>query len=224
MSQKLSIVIVGDGAVGKSALTLRFLRDQYDLTIEDSYCKHIEVDGQEYTLDINDTAGQNEYRGHGNDQFLRERDGFVCVYSITSTSSFEQLIGFRDRIWRAKESRYVPMIMVGNKRDLSDHGERQIPTEMGARLAEQSNSLFVEASAKTGSNVDELFMALVREIARTRRGKGISKRASASSMSAKAPSGSVNGDSRNVTLPATKRSERDRKPKKLKSYQCCTIM
>jgi hypothetical protein len=37
------------------------------------------------------------------------------------------------------------MIMVGNKRDLSDHGERLIPTEMGARLAEQSKSLFIEA-------------------------------------------------------------------------------
>ncbi|KAF9913965.1 Ras GTPase, partial [Lobosporangium transversale] len=74
MPQKLSIVVVGDGAVGKSALTLRFLRDQfhdeYDPTIEDSYCKHIEVDGQEYTLDINDTAGQHEYRGHWNDQFF----------------------------------------------------------------------------------------------------------------------------------------------------------
>ncbi|KAF9349704.1 Ras GTPase [Mortierella sp. AD094] len=56
-------------------MTLRFIRDQfhdeYDPTIEDSYCKHIEVDGVDYTLDIIDTAGQDEYRGHWNDQFLR---------------------------------------------------------------------------------------------------------------------------------------------------------
>jgi GTPase SAR1 family protein len=43
----------------------------YDPTIEDSYCKHVEVDGQDYTLDIIDTAGQHEYRGHWNDQFMR---------------------------------------------------------------------------------------------------------------------------------------------------------
>lgn len=46
-------------------------QNRYDPTIEDSYCKHIEVDGEEYTLDVIDTAGQHEYRGHWNDQFLR---------------------------------------------------------------------------------------------------------------------------------------------------------
>ena len=79
-------------------------------------------------------------------------------------------------------------------------------------------------SAKTGSNIDELLIALVREIVRARRGRGISKSASASSISENAPSGPVKGDPKNVTPTATKRSERDRKSKKLKSYQCCTIM
>ncbi|KAG0281674.1 hypothetical protein BGZ95_000527 [Linnemannia exigua] len=69
--KKLTILVVGDGAVGKSALTLRFLRDQYDPTIEDSYCKYIEVDGQDYTLELTDTAGQSEYRDQWDDQFMR---------------------------------------------------------------------------------------------------------------------------------------------------------
>ncbi|KAF8930088.1 hypothetical protein BGZ58_008472 [Dissophora ornata] len=149
MSRRLSIVVVGDGAVGKSALALRFLRDQfhdeYDPTIEDSYCKHIEIDGQDYTIDIHDTAGQHEYRGHWNDHFLRSGDGFICVYSIASMGSFNELSGLRDQIWRAKESSHVPMIMVGNKWDLAEQGEREVQTEVGAHFAEMSSALFVEA-------------------------------------------------------------------------------
>ncbi|KAF9188345.1 hypothetical protein BGZ51_000665 [Haplosporangium sp. Z 767] len=166
--RKLSIVVVGDGAVGKSALTLRFLRDQYDPTIEDSYCKYIVVDGIEYTLDITDTAGQSEYRGHWNDQFMREGDGFICVYSIASLGSFRELESFRDQIWRAKECEQVPIMMVGNKCDLERKGNREVSTAVGAQFAQQSNALFVETSAKMGVNILEMIVELVRDIERKR--------------------------------------------------------
>ncbi|KAF9200138.1 Ras GTPase [Haplosporangium sp. Z 27] len=169
-SSRFSIVVVGDGAVGKSAMTLRFLRDQfhdeYDPTIEDSYCKHIEVDGVDYTLDIIDTAGQHEYRGHWNDQFLRSGDGFICVYSIASMGSFQELVGFRDQIWRAKESEYVPIVIAANKTDLGD--EREVALEVGEEFAQLSNAYFIETSAKTGFNVHEMVHELVRKIVRTR--------------------------------------------------------
>ena len=62
----MSLVVMGAGGVGKSAITLSFMRNQfveeYDPTIEDSYCKECLVDGVETTLDITDTAGQEEYR------------------------------------------------------------------------------------------------------------------------------------------------------------------
>ncbi|KAG0246450.1 hypothetical protein BGX31_002104 [Mortierella sp. GBA43] len=163
---RFSIVVVGDGAVGKSAMTLRFLRDQYDPTIEDSYCKHIEVDGKEYTLDVIDTAGQHEYRGHWNDQFLRAGDGFICVYSIASMGSFQELVGFRDQIWRAKESEHVPTVVAANKCDLEEG--RQVATEVGREFAELSNAFYIETSAKTGHNIHEMVHELVREIVRTR--------------------------------------------------------
>ncbi|KAK3848626.1 MAG: ras family-domain-containing protein [Linnemannia gamsii] len=168
--KKLTILVVGDGAVGKSALTLRFLRDQftdeYDPTIEDSYCKYIEVDGQDYTLELTDTAGQSEYRDQWDDQFMRTGDGFICVYSIASMSSFQELVGYRDQIWRAKGSRRVPIVITGNKCDLEDGGEREVRTDVGALFAERSSALFVETSAKTGVNIHEMFTELVREIER----------------------------------------------------------
>ncbi|KAG0260864.1 Ras GTPase [Mortierella polycephala] len=139
---RFSIVVVGDGAVGKSAMTLRFLRDQYDPTIEDSYCKHIEVDGQEYTLDIIDTAGQQEYRGHWNDQFMRAGDGFICVYSIASMGSFQELVEYRNQIWHAKESEDVPIVIAANKSDLLE--EREVDTEIGKEFARFSNAFYIE--------------------------------------------------------------------------------
>ncbi|KAF9291008.1 hypothetical protein BGZ68_005429 [Mortierella alpina] len=149
LPRKLSIVVVGDGAVGKSAMTLRFLRDQfhdeYDPTIEDSYCKHITVDGQDYILDLIDTSGQFEYRSHWYDSFMSSADGFICVYSIASLGSFRELVDYRDQIWRAKDSEHVPIMMVGNKCDLADDGERRVGTNAVARFAQRSNSLFLEA-------------------------------------------------------------------------------
>lgn len=59
---KYTLVVVGDGAVGKSAITLQFLQhifvEDYDPTIEDSYIKTIQIDGQWCVLDIFDTAGE----------------------------------------------------------------------------------------------------------------------------------------------------------------------
>ncbi|KAG0005631.1 hypothetical protein BGZ79_003241 [Entomortierella chlamydospora] len=225
---RLSIVVVGDGAVGKSALTLRFLRDQfheeYDPTIEDSYCRHITVDGQDYTLDISDTAGQQEYRGYWNDKFLRSGDGFICVYSVASMSSFQHLVGFRDRIWHAKESTKIPMVVVGNKWDLANQGAREVPTDFGAHFSEHSRALFVETSAKTGTNINEMFIALVREIVRQKKraSYGYTDTSSRSSSSANVPLVSEKGYSKNATPPAPMTKNRDGDVQK--KLHCCTIM
>lgn len=72
------------------------------------------------------------------------------MYSIASMSSFQELVGFRDQIWRAKGSRRVPIVITGNKCDLEDGGERQVHTDVGALFAERSNALFVETRLVVG--------------------------------------------------------------------------
>mmetsp|Transcript_11052 Transcript_11052/g.17437 ORF Transcript_11052/g.17437 Transcript_11052/m.17437 type:complete len:194 (-) Transcript_11052:103-684(-) len=164
MGDVLRIVVVGAGGVGKSALTVRFIQgnfvEKYDPTIEDSYRKLTEVDGAAYMLDIMDTAGQEEYSAL-RDSYMKTGEGFVLVYSITTNTSFDAASKLRTQILRIKEETPdIPVMLVGNKLDLED--ERQVTTEQGRALAQKFGSGFIETSAKTDTNIKELFFELVR--------------------------------------------------------------
>jgi len=79
------IVVLGGGGVGKSALTIRLVTDnfldEYDPTIEDSYRKQVDVDGKSALLDILDTAGQEEFSSM-QDLWMREGKGFfISVFN-----------------------------------------------------------------------------------------------------------------------------------------------
>lgn len=159
------LVIVGGGGVGKSALTIQLIQnhfiDEYDPTIEDSYRKQVTIDDETCLLDILDTAGQEEYSAM-RDQYMRTGQGFLCVYAVTSRSSFDEITAFREQILRVKDQDKVPMVLAGNKCDLAD--ERQVTNAEGQDLAKSFACPFFETSAKARINVEEAFYDLVREI------------------------------------------------------------
>lgn len=165
MATEYKLVIVGGGGVGKSALTIQLIQnhfiDEYDPTIEDSYRKQVTIDDETCLLDILDTAGQEEYSAM-RDQYMRTGQGFLCVYAITSRSSFDEISSFREQILRVKDADKVPMVVVGNKCDLES--ERQVSKAEGQDLAKSFNCPFLETSAKSRINVEESFFELVREI------------------------------------------------------------
>ncbi|KCV68917.1 Ras-like protein, variant [Fonticula alba] len=165
--REYKLVVVGGGGVGKSALTIQFIQshfvDEYDPTIEDSYRKQCVIDDEVALLDVLDTAGQEEYSAM-REQYMRTGEGFLCVYAITTQSSFDEVNIFHQQILRVKDKDNFPIIIVGNKCDREM--ERKITKEMGKDLARQFNCKFIEASAKSKINVDEAFYELVREIRR----------------------------------------------------------
>ncbi|XP_050617310.1 ras-related protein Rap-1b-like [Macaca thibetana thibetana] len=132
------LVILGSGGIGKSALTVQFVQgifvEKYDPMIEDSYRKQVEVDAQQYRLEILDTAGMEQFIAR-RDLYMRNGQGFVLVYSITAQPTFNDLQDLREQILRVKDTDDVPMILVGNKDDLED--ERVVGKEQGQSLARQ---------------------------------------------------------------------------------------
>lgn len=97
------------------------------------------------------------------DLYMKNGQGFVLVYSITSQSTFNDLTELREQILRVKDTDKVPMVLVGNKCDLED--DRMVGKEQGSKLADQWGGVtFLETSARKKINVDEVFFDLVRQI------------------------------------------------------------
>ncbi|PGH14798.1 hypothetical protein AJ79_02814 [Helicocarpus griseus UAMH5409] len=179
------LVVLGDGGVGKTALTIQLCLNHfvetYDPTIEDSYRKQVVIDQQACMLEVLDTAGQEEYTAL-RDQWIRDGEGFVLVYSITSRASFTRIQKFHHQIQLVKESASsgsptgvsylgapmnspgagskVPVMLVGNKSDKAI--ERAVSSQEGSALAKELGCEFVEASAKNCINVEKAFYDVVR--------------------------------------------------------------
>ncbi|KAL3987286.1 hypothetical protein ACER0C_014401 [Sarotherodon galilaeus] len=113
--------------------------DEYDPTIE-----QVVIDGETCLLDILDT-------------YMRTGEGFLCVFAINNSKSFEDVHLYR---YRKSCGFTVPMVLVGNKSDLST---RTVKTQQAQELARSYGVPFVETSAKTRQ---EAFYSLVREIRR----------------------------------------------------------
>jgi len=157
------VIMVGSGGVGKSALTLQFMYDEfvedYEPTKADSYRKKVVLDGEEVQIDILDTAGQEDYAAI-RDNYFRSGEGFLCVFSITEIESFQATAEFREQILRVKSDERIPFLLVGNKMDLEER--RQVNVDVAQSRAAQWNVPYVETSAKTRANVDKVFYDLMR--------------------------------------------------------------
>ncbi|ELR23036.1 Ras GTPase, putative [Acanthamoeba castellanii str. Neff] len=154
----IKLAIVGAGGVGKSALT-----------VQDSYRKQLEVDGQVTLLDILDTAGQEEFSAM-RDQYMLNGEGFLVVYSIIVRQTFNEVVSYRQHIQRIKDGDDAPIVIVGNKCDLEE--KREVAVSEGRDLATSYGVPFFETSALTSTNIEEAFFALVRAVRRHRSGEG----------------------------------------------------
>ncbi|KAI1479797.1 hypothetical protein K445DRAFT_232457 [Daldinia sp. EC12] len=166
-AREFHVVVLGAGGVGKSCLTAQFVHNEwiesYDPTIEDSYRTQVAVDGRQVVLEILDTAGTEQFVAM-RDLYMKTGQGFLLVYSITSSSSLTELAGLRDEIIRIKDDATVPIVICGNKADLED--QRSVPRTKGFQISERWGAPYYEASARTRTNVDEVFIDLCRQMLR----------------------------------------------------------
>ncbi|KAH0562659.1 hypothetical protein GP486_002665 [Trichoglossum hirsutum] len=137
--------------------------DEYDPTIEDPYRKQSVIDDEVALLDILDTAGQIEYSAMRT-QYMRNCEGMLLVYSITSRASFEEVNTFYQELLRVKDKDEFPVVIIANKCDL--FSERQVSMVEGMDLAKSLGCKFIEGAAKSALGVTESFYELVRAIRR----------------------------------------------------------
>ncbi|OWK06788.1 hypothetical protein Celaphus_00012381, partial [Cervus elaphus hippelaphus] len=142
--------------IGKSSLTIQFVEgqfvDSYDPTIENTFTKLITVNGQEYHLQLVDTAGQT---------YSIDINGYILVYSVTSIKSFEVIKVIHGKLLDMVGKVQIPIMLVGNKKDL--HMERVISYEEGKALAESWNAAFLESSAKENQTAVDVFRRIILE-------------------------------------------------------------
>lgn len=177
MSQKKDVVykviVLGDGFVGKTAITVRFcedrFQDDYKMTIGVSIAnKILPYREQTYAIQLWDVAGQERFKFLRTSYYAGAR-GIVLVYDVTNKLTFQNLpnwiVEFQEKIGMK------PAIVVGNKIDLPGSSERdprtferytrQVTSDEGNAFADSINAPFFEVSAKEGTNINYMFPTLV---------------------------------------------------------------
>jgi len=159
------VVLLGTGGVGKSALVIRYIsnnfEEDYDPTIENCHRKQVKLGDEFWAAEIIDTAGQEGFSAL-QDNWIRSGEGFLLVYSVTNRSTFQAVKRFHESIMKVQEEEFVPITVVGNKCDLA--GERTVSTEEGQAFAKELGAAFIETSAKTKVNDEQVFLLVLNEI------------------------------------------------------------
>ncbi|CAJ1056673.1 ras-related protein Rab-8B-like [Xyrichtys novacula] len=151
------LLLIGDSGVGKTCLLFRFSEDSFNTTFIstigiDFKIRTIELDGKRVKLQIWDTAGQERFRTITT-AYYRGAMGILLVYDICNEKSFENIKNWIRNIEEHASSDVEKMIL-GNKCDMTDR--RQVSKDRGEKLAIDYGVKFLETSAKSGLNVEEV--------------------------------------------------------------------
>jgi small GTP-binding protein len=148
--------------VGKTSMSIRFIKGKFqkielsNRTINAScYKKNIEIEKTIVDLNIWDTAGEEKYHALA-PIFYRGAQGAVIIFDVTNRETFNRATKWFNELSNYAEGK-PKIVLVGNKIDLPN---REISNEEASKLATKYNCFFIEASAYTGKNVDEIFHSL----------------------------------------------------------------
>ena len=158
----IKIITLGDSRVGKTSLIIKYIDNKFTgnfVTTMGFDIKNKQLtlkDGTEAKLMLFDTAGQERFRSLA-ENYIKKANGILLVYDISERVSFQNTENWMESI--KQNSNGVPMILIGNKSDLSDD-ERNVSFEEGNQKAQEFGCPFYETSCKNGDNVNKCFIEL----------------------------------------------------------------
>lgn len=162
---KHKLVFLGDQSVGKTSIITRFMYDTFDrqylATIGiDFLSKTLYLEDRTVRMQLWDTAGQERFRAliPG---YIRDSAGAVVVYDIASRASFLSTFRWIEEV-RVERGNDLVIVLVGNKSDLPE--KREVSTEEAELKARDYGVMFLEVSAKQGSNVKALFRKIANAL------------------------------------------------------------
>ncbi|CAL9100608.1 unnamed protein product, partial [Musa acuminata var. zebrina] len=156
---RVKLVLLGDSGVGKSCIVLRFVRGHFEptskVTVGASFLSQTLAlqDSTSMKFEIWDTAGQERYASLA-PLYYRGAAVALVVYDITSLETFRKA-----QYWVKELQKHaspgIIMALVGNKADL--HESRAVSFQDAMEYAEKNGMFFIETSAKTADNINQLF-------------------------------------------------------------------
>ncbi len=160
----VKLIILGDGSVGKTSVTLRYVENRFQA----NYITTLGVNILRKTQNLGkttlkwliwDLGGQDAYENYRK-RFYGGAAAAVLVFDVTNPTSFVNLEAkWIKEIESVKiNPRKLPVVVVANKIDLVD--EIKVPTANVSAFAKKYNFDFVETSAKTGANIEDAFQLL----------------------------------------------------------------
>merc|ERR1711907_611457 len=162
---QFKLVLLGDSAVGKSSLVLRFVRGQFfeyqESTIGAAFLTQtLTLQDTTVKFEIWDTAGQERYHSLA-PMYYRGAAAAIVVYDITNRDTFQRAKQWVKELQRQGNPNIV-IALSGNKSDLNS--KRKVEPEEAESYANDNGIFFMETSAKTATNVNELFVAIARKL------------------------------------------------------------
>mmetsp|Transcript_41501 Transcript_41501/g.133459 ORF Transcript_41501/g.133459 Transcript_41501/m.133459 type:complete len:222 (+) Transcript_41501:2-667(+) len=191
---QIKLMMIGDQAVGKTALLVRFADDDFNESVLptigiDFKIKTIELGGKRIKLQIWDTAGQERFRTI-TQAYYRGAMGILLLYDVTNAKSLQNVRNWVRNI-EGNAPQTVNKVLVGNKSDMA--AQRQVLAAEGQKLADEFGMRFFETSARNNQNVSETFLCLANDVVERLLASG----------------GELSGGSSGTSLTATRPAEKN---------------
>ena len=161
----IKIMTLGNMKVGKTNFIFKYTENKFhenhiSTNGLDYKIKKMQINNKNYQLLLFDTAGQERYKSIALN-VVKDAHGILLMYDITDKTTFDSIPNWIQNIKDLKGDDF-PLILLGNKNDLEE--ERKISKEEGQKFADEIGIQFFETSNKTGINIQESGLALIKKI------------------------------------------------------------